>query len=305
MKKTENGWIANVTLHPGKYWYKFIVDNNWITDDDNLLKENDGLGNTNSVYFKPNVVFSLSDFIDAKKVFVAGSFNNWRKKELQMIKTKSGWQLPMYLGDGTHTYKFIVDGKWITENKKLERLPDGTGGYNSVIEIGKPHIFKLNGYKNAKQVILSGSFNGWRNDELLMHNTGDGWQLSYVIGAGNYEYKFIVDGNWITDPGNPLVITNDDGIQNSYLIIDPNYTFHLKGYGNAKSVFLAGDFNNWSPQTLAMKKEDDSWTFSVHLTTGKHLYKFIVDGKWIIDPENILWEQNEYGTGNSIVWIDK
>jgi hypothetical protein len=35
------------------------------------------------------------------------------------------------------------------------------------------------------------------------------------------------------------------------------------------------------------------------------LYKFIVDGKWILDPGNKLWEQNAENTGNSILWIDK
>jgi hypothetical protein len=305
MTKTENGWIANIQLNAGKYWYKFIVDGNWMDDEDNLLRENDGVGNINSVYFKPNVVFKLNDFTDANKVFVAGSFNNWNKKELAMIKTTAGWELPIYLADGTHTYKFVVDGKWYAEDKKVARLTDGAGGYNSVIEIGKPHIFKLTGYTNAKHVVLSGSFNGWRSDELFMTKTNDGWELPYVIGAGNYEYKFIVDGTWITDPANPLIVNNEGGIKNSYLIIDPNYTFRLKGYGNATSVFLAGDFNNWSSQTLRMTKDGDDWIFSVHLFAGKHLYKFIVDGKWIVDPGNKFWEQNEFGTGNSIVWIDK
>jgi hypothetical protein len=305
MTKKENGWVADVKLSPGKYWYKFIVDYRWMVDDDNLLSENDGLGNINSVYFKPNAVFVLDGFADAKKVFVAGSFNNWHERELQMIKTPSGWQLPLYLGEGTHTYKFIVDGRWLIEEKKQARLPDGHGGYNSVLEIGKPHLFTLNGYTNAGRVILSGNFNGWRTDELFMQKTNNGWQLPYVIGAGNYEYKFIVDGNWITDPANPLTVDNEGGTKNSYLIIDPNYTFRLKGYADAQSVFLAGDFNNWSPKTLAMKRDGDDWVFSVHLFAGKHLYKFIVDGSWIIDPSNKLWEENEYGTGNSILWIDK
>ena len=79
----------------------------------------------------------------------------------------------------------------------------------------------------------------------------------------------------------------------------------MKDYNNAKAVFLAGDFNNWSPQTLRMIKDGDDWVFSVHLFAGKHLYKFNVDGEWILDPGNKLWEQNEYGTGNSIIWIDK
>ena len=54
-----------------------------------------------------------------------------------------------------------------------------------------------------------------------------------------------------------------------------------------------------------MKKEGDAWIFPVHLSVGKHLYKFIVDDKWMNDPGNPLWEQNEYGTGNSIIWIGR
>jgi len=37
---------------------------------------------------------------------------------------------------------------------------------------------------------------------------------------------------------------------------------------------------------------------------GKHLYKFIVDGKWIKDPDDPLWEGNEFGTDNSVIWIE-
>jgi len=54
-----------------------------------------------------------------------------------------------------------------------------------------------------------------------------------------------------------------------------------------------------------MKKEGDEWIFPVHLSTGKHLYKFIVDDKWMNDPDNTLWEQNEYGNGNSVLWIGR
>jgi len=38
---------------------------------------------------------------------------------------------------------------------------------------------------------------------------------------------------------------------------------------------------------------------------GKHKYKYLVDGKWITDPNNKNWEQNEFGTGNSIIWVEK
>jgi hypothetical protein len=42
----------------------------------------------------------------------------------------------------------------------------------------------------------------------------------------------------------------------------------------------------------------------VTLKPGKYTCKFIVDNKWINDPSNDIWEENEYGTGNSVLWIE-
>jgi len=303
MTHSDSGWLATVKLGPGKFWYKYIVDGNWITDNNNLLKENDGLGNTNSVFFRPNVFFNFKGMTNAKKVFLAGSFNNWQPNEIAMSRTPDGWGVPIYLAEGTHTYKFIIDGQWVTDERAEAKFPDGHGNFNSVIRIGKPYLFKLRGYTNAKQVVLSGSFNGWKHDEILMKKTDTGWEIPYTLGPGNYEYKFKVDNVWITDPDNELHIRNYNNSFNSFLIIRPNYTFRLHGYTKAKAVYLSGDLNNWSPDALPMQKDGDGWKIKVHLSPGKHRYKFVVDGKWILDPDNKLWEQNEYGTGNSIIWM--
>lgn len=302
MTKTYNGWTASVKLTPGKYWYKFVVDGNWMIDEDNRLNENDDEGNTNSVFYFTNTVFRLKGYGNAKKVIVAGSFNNWDEKELVMQKKGDGWELPLYLAEGTHTYRFIADKDWVTDPDNSLRFPNEYNEFNSVITIGKPHVFKLDGYTNAGKVFLTGSFNKWREDELLMTKTATGWQLPYVLGSGNHEYKFIVDGQFIADPASKSSAADKP---NSYLVLDPNYTFRLKGYDGSKKVFLAGDFNSWTPNSLEMKKENGEWIFRVHLTAGKHLYKFIVDDNWILDPDNKLWEQNEHNTGNSVLWIEK
>jgi len=299
MQSTDSGWIARVKLKPGKYWYKFIVDYNWTADADNLLRENDGMGNINSVYYKSNVLFTLGQFNNAKRVYLSGSFNNWKSSELAMTKTAMGWQLPLYLANGTYTYRFVVDGNWMIDPANADKFPNEYNDYNSVIRIGKPHLFSLIGYANARQVMLAGSFNNWHNYELPMHKTASGWELQYTLGGGNYEYGFIIDGKRIADPANPVPIDN-----HSYLVVEPNFTFHLKGYADASKVYLSGDFDSWSPNTLVMKKEGGEWVCSIHLSAGKHLYKFIIDGQWIIDPANPLWEQNQMGTGNSIIWMN-
>ena len=136
-----------------------------------------------------------------------------------------------------------------------------------------------------------------------MGKTSDGWQLPYVLAAGNYEYKFIVDGNWITDPGNPFT-TGEGDMTNSFLPVKPNYTLALDQHAGARRVILSGSFNGWSTSGYKMQEWAGSWIIPLYLKPGKYTYKFIVDGKWILDPSNNLWEDNEYGTNNSVLWIN-
>jgi hypothetical protein len=111
----------------------------------------------------------------------------------------------------------------------------------------------------------------------------------------------VVDGRWLLDPANPAVINDGRGNQNSYLVVEPNHTFRLQGFTNANSVYIAGSFNNWSPKGLRMKRVGNEWVCSVYLGRGKHSYKFVVDGRWIKDPANPLWEDDD---DNSVLWKD-
>ena len=303
MQRTDSGWVAIQKLKPGKYLYKFIVDGLWIYDANNLRRENDGQGSYNSAYFHYNYVFALDGYTGAKKVVLCGSFNNWNEKELLMQRTATGWRLPLYLNEGTHAYKFIVDKEWILDPKNKVTRPDGNGNFNSFMSLGDTLFFTLKGYTAAKSVILTGNFNAWNTQELQMAKTATGWKIPYVLRPGTYEYKFIVDGQWITDPDNP-VTTGSGDLMNSLRTVQPNYTFVLNKYPNAKKVFLSGSFNNWADPGYPMQKKEGTWSAAVYLPAGKYTYKFIVDGKWIIDPDNPLYDENEYGTGNSVLWIE-
>jgi len=180
---------------------------------------------------------------------------------------------------------------------------DNEGNNNSFLGIGDTLVFKLKGYTTAEKVILTGDFNGWNEGELVMDKTPSGWELPYALGAGNYQYKFIVDSKWIFDPSNPLTFGPEDHL-NSWLAFKANHTFILRQFPAAKRVIVTGSFNGWSEDAYVMKKKDGIWTFPIYLAPGKYTYKFIVDGKWIIDPGNELWEENDFGTGNSVLWIE-
>lgn len=301
MHRTRGGWITGIPLKPGKYLYKYIVDGRWLHDQENMLAMADGQGGYNSVVYCYNYTFRLQGFNDAKKVFLSGNFNNWRHRQLRMERTPDGWQLPIYLRMGTHVYKYIVDGNWITDPGNRNIATDANGNQNSLIGIGDTMIFRLDGFQQAKTVILTGSFNDWSQNELTMHKTAGGWELPYVLAPGNHEYKFILDGQWITDPANSCTTGSGDFI-NSCLVFKPNHTFVLDGFEDAESVIVTGTFNNWSHKEYRMHKENGRWTKQLYLQPGKHAYKFIVNGEWMIDPANDNWETNNYGTGNSVIW---
>ncbi len=81
-----------------------------------------------------------------------------------------------------------------------------------------------------------------------------------------------------------------------------NVEFRLKGYANAKSVTVAGSFNDWSPSSVKMKRLGDEWVVQTVAEPGKHMYKFIVDGNWILDPGNKETGM-ENGYSNSVIII--
>ena len=44
-----------------------------------------------------------------------------------------------------------------------------------------------------------------------------------------------------------------------------------------------------------------TWEKTVMLPPGQYEYKFLVDGKWTIDPQNNQTSQNDFGALNSIL----
>ena len=56
---------------------------------------------------------------------------------------------------------------------------------------------------------------------------------------------------------------------------------------NAKTVMLAGDFNNWSMDSLALiKRGKNVWGTLAPLPPGTYQYLYNIDGQLILDPLN-------------------
>jgi hypothetical protein len=80
-----------------------------------------------------------------------------------------------------------------------------------------------------------------------------------------------------------------------------NTTFRLQGFGDASIVALAGAFNNWDQSQLVCNHEGGEWVCRVDLEPGEYTYKFIVDGNWVLDPDNPNTVEDEAGNTNNVL----
>ena len=75
---------------------------------------------------------------------------------------------------------------------------------------------------------------------------------------------------------------------------------------DAKEVFLVGDFNNWDEKKHPMKKDEGGrWKKDIIVPPGRYEYKYLVDGKWEIDPANKKVIQNRFGTLNNVILVER
>ncbi|NLZ64492.1 MAG: hypothetical protein GX902_11860 [Lentisphaerae bacterium] len=73
--------------------------------------------------------------------------------------------------------------------------------------------------KAGQEVFLSGEFNAWATDKKpMLDKQGNGqFVATCVLAAGEYQYKFFVDGLWVLDSRNPNFVVNEFGSHNSVL----------------------------------------------------------------------------------------
>ena len=83
----------------------------------------------------------------------------------------------------------------------------------------KPVEFTLK-LPDAHSVAVAGTFNGWDVTRTPMSAGPEGtWKVTVWLPAGRYEYRFVADGKWITDPGARECVQNTIGSTNSVVVV--------------------------------------------------------------------------------------
>jgi 1,4-alpha-glucan branching enzyme len=69
----------------------------------------------------------------------------------------------------------------------------------------------------------------------------------------------------------------------------------------AKSVFIAGSFNQWNLSAHPLKQDKKGvWKISFALGPGRYEYRFLVDGEWQNDLNCSSFVENPFGTLNCL-----
>jgi 1,4-alpha-glucan branching enzyme len=70
---------------------------------------------------------------------------------------------------------------------------------------------------HAGEVFVAGTFNNWEPRKDKLKKNAKGWKAVKFLEPGTYEYRFIVDGIWVDDPGCTSRRPNQYGGENCIL----------------------------------------------------------------------------------------
>jgi 1,4-alpha-glucan branching enzyme len=69
----------------------------------------------------------------AKKVILAGDFNNWDESCIMDMETNGKFKKTLMLTPGRYEHKFKVDGRWLCDPENPNQCENGYGTTNSVL----------------------------------------------------------------------------------------------------------------------------------------------------------------------------
>ena len=84
--------------------------------------------------------------------------------------------------------------------------------------VAKAVTFTVHAEK-GKAVYLAGDFNEWNPTAKKMTFKSGVYTTSVKLAAGEYQYKFVIDGTWCADPENANSVANDQGTFNSVIVV--------------------------------------------------------------------------------------
>lgn len=70
-----------------------------------------------------------------RRLFIAGTFNNWNPTQHQLIEKNGSYSITLNLAPDRYEYKFIIDDVWCVDPECPDFVPNEKGTLNSVLVV--------------------------------------------------------------------------------------------------------------------------------------------------------------------------
>ena len=84
----------------------------------------------------------------------------------------------------------------------------------------------------------------------------------------------------------PIKVVSTEKSHQSVMIFG-DLDFQFPSTGKERSSYLIGDFNQWTPRTLFLKKRDDDFGITLSVSEGTYLYRAEIDDEMRLDPARL------------------
>ena len=81
------------------------------------------------------------------------------------------------------------------------------------------------------------------------------------------------------------------------------YVFTVKA-DQVREICLAGDFNQWKVCDAPLLRVGEGvWSITIDLPRGRHEYMFVIDGRWVTDPNAMGYSRDGFGNRNALLVV--
>ena len=115
----------------------------------------------------------------------------------------------------------IVDNGKDTPAARPMTTEEKIAAFYGVKQVGSQVIFSAK-FASAQKVVVAGDFNNWSPISTPLNPQGrpGDFRATLPLKPGRYRYRLVVDGQWITDPNNQYVETNQFGELNNVFEVE-------------------------------------------------------------------------------------
>lgn len=277
MTKLDDGkWETRLTLKPGRYDYKFVVDGDW----DKANKDN-------------------------RTVTVKKGKSDVGTRSMQAAAPAP---LPTLTSSPTSVQPSVVQPPALPTRAAPAAVPDKIGATFRYKASGANRVGvggEFNQWKWESNLMTKGPGDVW----MAVIPLSPGEYAYKIVVDGDWredpdnplkkEIGGMQNSMIRVTAASPAVPTEDAlaaGLTPGPTILGDETVQFVYSDPSADQVYLAGSFNNWIPDAWPMAKRGDGlWIMTVKLKSGIYTYKYYTSGVWKTDPANPKTKDGGFG----------